>query len=383
MDGRPGSAGPVMNDIPQSDRLGEFLHPRENEFLFGHEAAEARMLETIASGKLHHAFIISGPPGIGKATFAYRLARFLFSVGLNGGGGSASLHVPSNDPVFRRVASGGHADLLTLKRPWDEKTKRFKRDLTVEEMRRVGPFFGKMAAEGGWRIAIIDKADDMNIAAANAVLKTLEEPPDNSLILLVANAPGKLLPTIRSRCQSLALQPLNDANVLRAIQSVQSGDPLALNEEEIAVVAALSEGSVGRALELAAGGGFAHYQGLCEMLFALPAVDVKKLEALAGQFAGVRGAAGWPIFRDLFLDMLARFARAAATGEVGREVLAGEAGSILSLAQRVGAPKLVDLWEEARDLFERVDAVNLDRRHAIMSIFYRIEAAALSAPSAA
>lgn len=372
-----------MNDFPQSDRLGEFLHPRENAELFGHEAAEARMLESIASGKLHHAFIISGPSGVGKATFAYRVARYLFAGGSNATGDERSLHIPSSEPVFRRVASGGHADLLTLKRPYDEKTKRFKRDLTVEEMRRIGPFFGKKAAEGGWRIAIIDTADDMNIAAANAVLKTLEEPPDRSLIMLVANAPGRLLPTIRSRCQSLALHPLSDENVMRAIQSVQADDPLALGEEEIAAVATLSQGSVGRALELAASGGFTHYQALCEMLFALPSIDQKKLDALAGQFAGVRGAAGWPIFRDLFLDMMARLARAAATGDAGREVLQGEAASILALGQRAGASQLVDLWEEAQALFERVDAVNLDRRHAIMSMFYRIEAAAQSAPSAA
>lgn len=372
-----------MSDFPESDRLGDFLHPRENDALFGHEAAETKMLERIASGKLQHAWILSGPSGIGKATFAYRLARFLFAHGGSVPVGSKSLHVSSDDPVYHRVASGGHADLLTLRRPYDEKTKKIKRDLTVEEMRRIGPFFGKKAAEGGWRIAIIDTADDMNIAAANAVLKTLEEPPDRSLIMLVANAPGRLLPTIRSRCQSLALQPLDHGDVKRAINAVQSDDPLALKDEEIAAVATLSEGSVGRALELAGGSGFTHYQALCEILFALPAINIKKLDALAGQFAGVKGAAAWPIFRGLFLDMLARLARAAATGDAGQEVLAGEAASILTLGRRVGAVRLVELWEEARDLFERTDAVNLDRRHAIMSMFYRMEAAIQSAPSAA
>lgn len=372
-----------MNDIPQSDRLGEFLHPGENAILFGHEAAEVQVLDRIASGKLQHAWIISGPSGIGKATFAYRLARFLFAYGDSVPAGAKSLHVAPDHPVYRRVASGGHADLLTLRRPYDEKTKKFKRDLTVEEMRRIGPFFGKMAGEGGWRIAIIDTADDMNIAAANAVLKTLEEPPDRSLIMLVTNAPGRLLPTIRSRCQSLTLQPLGNDDVKRAINAVQSDDPLALTDEEIAAVATLSGGSVGRALELAGGSGFVHYQALCEVLFALPGVDIKKLDVLAGQFAGVKGAAAWPIFKGLFLDMLARLARAAATGDAGPEVLPGEAAAVLSLGQRMGAVQLVELWEQARNLFDRTDAVNLDRRHAIMSMVYAMETSVQSAPTAA
>lgn len=372
-----------MNDFPQSDRLGEFLHPRENENLFGHEAAEARILEGIASGKLHHAFILSGPAGVGKATLAYRIARFLFANPDTAAPIPASLDVPKDNAVFHRVASGGHADLLTLKRPYDEKTKKFKRDLTVEEMRRIGPFFGKKAAEGGWRIAIVDTADDMNIAAANAMLKTLEEPPDRSLILLIANAPGRLLPTIRSRCQSLALQPLGNEDVKQAIQAVQAGDPLALNDDEIAAVASLAQGSVGRALELAGSGGFRHYQALCEVLFELPRLNIKKLDALAGQFAGVKGAVGWPVFRGLFLDMLTRLAKAAATGDAGPEVLAGESTAILGLAGRIGAVRLVELWEEASNLFERTDAVNLDRRHAIMSMFYKIESAARAASSAA
>lgn len=372
-----------MNDIPQSDRLGDFLHPRENEKLFGHQSAETRILEGIASAKLHHAYIISGPSGIGKATLAYRIARFLFANPPGTVREQTSLHVPADDPVFRRVASGGHADLLTLRRPYDEKTKKFKRDLTVEEMRRIGPFFGKKAAEGGWRVAIVDTADDMNIAAANAILKTLEEPPDNALIMLIANAPGRLLPTIRSRCQSLALHPLGGSDVKQAIQAVQAGDPLALSEEEIAAVGALAQGSVGRALELAGSGGFAHYQALSEVLFELPRLNVKKLDALAGQFAGVKGAPAWPVFRGLFLDMLTRLAKTAATGEAGPEVLEGESAAILGLANRIGPVRLVELWEEASNLFERTDAVNLDRRHAIMSMFYRIEAATHDASSAA
>lgn len=363
-----------MSDYPEGDRLGEFLHPRENPNLFGHEGAEAHVLEMMRTGKLHHAWILSGPRGIGKATFAYRMARFLIAHGQEGAAGAKSLHVEKDHPAFHRIASGGHADLLTLRRPYDEKSKKVKRDITVEEMRRIGPFFGKKAAEGGWRIAIIDAADDMNANAANAVLKTLEEPPEDSLIILVTHAPGKLLPTIRSRCQVLQLSPLETPQIVSAIQSLQEGDPLALREEEIQTIAPLAEGSVGRALELSASGGFEYYQALLQILFALPGIDIKKLEVLAGQFAGVKGAAAWPIFRELFLDVLARLARTAATGATRQEIIEGEAQGLLSLGQAIGAKGLVDLWEEARELFDRVDAVNLDRRHAIMSMIYRIEA---------
>jgi DNA polymerase III subunit delta' len=368
-----------MSNFPESDRLADFVHPRENTALIGHEAAESQMLEMISAGKLHHAWIVSGPKGIGKATFAYRLARFLFAHNGKVPDGTTNLHIDKSHPVFRRVQSGGHADLLTLRRPYDEKTKKIKRDLTVEEMRRIGPFFGKKAAEGGWRIAIIDTADDMNIAAANAVLKTLEEPPNNSLILLIANAPGRLLPTIRSRCQSLQLQPLCADHIFEAIRGVQAGDPMALKDSEIEAVAGLSNGSVGRALELALGDGFVHYQALLELVCELPKLDIRKLEALAGKFAGVKGAPAWPIFQGIFLDLLCRLARIAATADVGEEIIPGEGARLLAVSNRISAPALVELWENARNLFDRTDAVNLDRRHAIMSTFYEIEAALQSA----
>lgn len=368
-----------MSDYPESDRLGDFPHPRENPFLFGHAAAETRLLEMMRSGKMHHGWILSGPRGIGKATLAYRLARFLFAYGVEGARAARSLAVPEDHPVFSRVAASGHADLLTIRRPYDEKTKKIKRDITVEEMRRIGPFFGKKAGEGGWRIAIIDAADDMNINAANALLKTLEEPPENALVILVTHAPGRLLSTIRSRCQRMQLEPLETVDIVEAVGALEGLQPQGLKAADVAHLAPLAEGSVGRALELTAAGGLDYYRALVTILTDLPEIDMRKLETLAGTFAGVKGAAAWPIFQDLFLDSLSRLARMAATGQEGVEVMEGENAALRSLAARIGPKGLVDLWEEARELFGRTDAVNLDRRHVIMSMVFRIESAVKTA----
>ncbi|MGE4220885.1 MAG: DNA polymerase III subunit delta', partial [Alphaproteobacteria bacterium] len=193
-------------------------HPRRTAGLLGHEAAEATILQLWQANRLPHAVLLSGPRGIGKATLAYRIARFILANGVHAAqepslfGDIApppdSLHIGEDDPVFARVASGGHADLLAIERSVNPDTGRPRRDIVVDDIRKVTGLIRHTAAEGGWRIVIVDSADDMNQNAANALLKMLEEPPPNVLFLLVNHAPGGLLPTIRSRCRRLALSAL-------------------------------------------------------------------------------------------------------------------------------------------------------------------------------
>src|ERR1700737_4487361 len=171
--------------------------PRANPILLGHQAAERTLLDAMHQGRMHHAWLITGPEGIGKATLAFRFARRL----LAGQEGTAdSLALDPTHPVFRRVVAGGHADLKTVERAIDEKTKRLKRDIAVKDVREINGFMALTPAEGGWRVAIVDGAEDLNQNSANALLKILEEPPSRAVLILVCSATGRLLPTIRSRC---------------------------------------------------------------------------------------------------------------------------------------------------------------------------------------
>ncbi len=241
--------------------------PRANDCLFGHAAAEAALCGAITGGRLHHAWLITGPEGVGKATLAYRFARRLLA------GGADTLDMPPTHPVFRRVAAGTHADLLSVEREWDDKKKRLKKQVSVESVREIPAFLRLTPAEGGWRVVILDGAEDVNPSSANALLKVLEEPPRRAVLLLVCSAPGRLLPTIRSRCRNLALSPLDGAEMAQALQRYLPSTPQA----ERATLAALAQGSPGRAVALAEAGGAKLAALAAEALHAGP--DIRLLRA--------------------------------------------------------------------------------------------------------
>lgn len=205
--------------VTEADAIAGVPLPRAQTRLIGHGHAEAEILDAYRSARMHHAWILAGPKGIGKATLAFRFARFALahpdarSADVRA---ATSLAISDDHPDARKVAGGAHPGLLHLKRPYDPKRKgkdKIKQDLTVDEIRRTVPFFGSTGSEGSWRICIVDAADDMNANAANALLKILEEPPRNSLFLVIAHSPGRLLPTIRSRCRTLRLHELSERQV--------------------------------------------------------------------------------------------------------------------------------------------------------------------------
>ncbi|HCK19633.1 MAG TPA: DNA polymerase III subunit delta', partial [Thalassospira sp.] len=207
----------AKDDLPAEENPFE---PRRNDALLGHEEAEKTILDAWNSKRMHHAWLLCGPKGVGKATLAYRMARLILSGGgENGCAGlfgdqNDGLYVDPEDPVSRRIAGGGHGDLKVIERLYDDKKKRLQGEITVANVRTVGNFMSKTSAEGGWRIVIVDAADELNRNAANAILKVLEEPPSNAMMILVAHHPGRLLPTIRSRCRRLNLAPLDDHQVV-------------------------------------------------------------------------------------------------------------------------------------------------------------------------
>src|SRR5215471_17962453 len=225
--------------------------PRETTVLFGHDQAEGEFLAAYRSGRVPHAWLIAGEPGIGKATLAYRLARFVLAHPDPSRVPTAnSLTLDPAHRTVRRIAVNAHPDLLALERTVGE-TGRMRTVITVEQVRRLVTFFGSTAGEGGWRVCIVDSADELKYPeGSNALLKMLEEPPRRSLFLLVSHAPGRLLPTIRSRCRRLALRPLGQGDVARAAAVALGVDK---DDPAIATAAAAARGSVSRAMALAGG----------------------------------------------------------------------------------------------------------------------------------
>ena len=220
--------------------------PRDTAALVGQEPAEQRLLWSLQSGRLPHAWLLTGKPGIGKATLAYRMARFLLARPDGHSGLGVDLSIDPEDSVFRQVAASTHPDLLVLERGVNERSGKPRSEIVVEEVRKVGERLRRTASDGGWRLLIVDSADEMNRSAANALLKLLEEPPPQALLLLISHAPGRLLPTIRSRCCNLPLAPLPDRLVI-ALMAEQLPD---LTDEECRSLAVLAEGSVGKAVAL-------------------------------------------------------------------------------------------------------------------------------------
>ena len=335
-------------DIEEPDRVEGQPHPREVYDLIGQDDALARAARIVRSGRPPHGLMLAGPAGIGKATLASRIARYVLRFGASPEG-PADLSIPQNNLVSRQIEAQSHPGLLVLKRPVDEKTGRLKTVVSVNEIRRLGGFFGLTSADGGWRVAIIDAADDMNDNAANALLKVLEEPPARSLLILISHAPGRQLPTIRSRCQRLDMKPLGDA-VLTGALAQRLPD---IGTDDRAALMRLAEGSLGLALQLAEEEGveFAHR---AEALLAARAPDVKALLALAERVG--RSQDGVKNFGDLLLRALSRRIRARAAAGEGNERSAA-------------------LWEHVSALFERALEVHMEPRQTVISSGSAIAAA--------
>lgn len=360
----------VSNDLPSP-------HPRAAADLIGHEAAERLLLDAWASGRMPHAWLIGGVPGIGKATLAYRFARFALSQGGEAGGlfGAAapatSLAVPAGHPVFNRVAAAGHADLLSIERPMDEKKGRLKRDIPVDEVRRIQPFLRLTAAEGGWRVVVLDGADRLNTAGQNAILKILEEPPERALLLVVTDNPGGLLPTIRSRCRKLMLNPLPE----QVVFDLLGGQRPSLDGSDRAALARLAEGSIGRALDLADAGGLALYRDMVGLLSPLPRLDTAGLHGFADRIARRGAETSYEVATSLLTWWLSRLARGIARGELPPPVVPGEGELMQRLAGERGLDRWVEVWEKVSRLFERAESANLDRKQVVLNALLAVEAA--------
>jgi len=291
-------------------------HPRETERLFGHGEAEQALLAAYRSGRMPHAFLIGGPQGIGKATLAYRVAKFVLahpdplSPAVQS---AADLAVSADNPAARRVTMQSHPDLLTIERTANDKGK-LRTQIVIEDVRRSIGFFGSTAGEGGWRIAIVDSVDEMNQAGENALLKVLEEPPPRSLLFLISHAPGSVRTTLRSRCRRLALRPLPVADVVAATANALNRTP---DDEEIRAAAQLAEGRVARAISLLDGDTLALHQQVIALLGQLPALNPQALHALGDSLGGTDQRA-----LDNVLDAVNGWLSAQLTGHTDRARMA-------------------------------------------------------------
>jgi DNA polymerase III subunit delta' len=333
------SAPSELND---SDRIEGFAHPRETFALLGQDAALARAGRALRAGRPPSAWLITGAPGVGKATLAYRIARYLLCFGATGDG-PEDLSVPQDNPAARQVAAQSHPGLLVLKRAINPKTGKLMTVLSVDEVRRLADFFGMTSGAGGWRVAIVDTADDMNDNAANALLKMLEEPPANAMLLLLSNTPGRLLPTIRSRCQRLDLRPLDDATLEKALAQHLPDMPAS----ERAALARLSGGSIGAALTLATGEGAALAQEADRLIEHARDPDLLALLTLGEKLARMRDG----------LDQFGQFLTEALADRIRAKARSGARG----------LERWVQLLGRIEQGFGRATGLNLEPRQTVLS----------------
>lgn len=327
-------------------------HPRRAQGLTGHRAAETRLLQAHQSGKLHHAWLISGPEGIGKATLAYRFARFLLHVPASEKAKAhTSLHVPPEVPVFRQVAAAAHPDLFVLQRAVDQRNKRLKTEIAAEDARKAQDFFSRTAGAGGWRVSIIDPADELNAESANALLKVVEEPPARSIFLIVCHHPGRILRTIRSRCLHLPLDALSIDETLEVLRGLPPQAAGTGGEAEFRQAAELSRGSPGRALGMIGSQGTAAFAAFLKHSRLSTAVAAE----IAGIFSGRETAEDYAIFCRLLLGWIGEEARARALNGAGSALAEAHADINSSLRQ--------------------ADALNLDRRQTVTDALLRLEEA--------
>ncbi|MDC0033705.1 DNA polymerase III subunit delta' [Alphaproteobacteria bacterium] len=358
----------------------KYLKPRENPDLIGHKVAEERFLSAWRSSRLPHGWLVTGPRGIGKATFAFRLARFVLANGrsakptnlFDDAEKSKGLYLTPDDPVFRRIASGAHPDLTTLERSINHDTGKLRASIAVSDVRDAGDFMRLTASEGGWRVVVVDSIDEMNVNAANALLKTLEEPPTHALLLLVSHAPGRLLPTIRSRCCQLPLKLLAGDQVSDLLTR-QRPD---LSEAERHAIASLADGSPGRALALAQEDGLTLYRELMLLLSDLPRPPVGALHGYGDKLARNGAEEKFRATTALLGWWLGRLARSGARGEGGPSpIVPEEEGLAVRMLAAARVEQWMEVWEKVNRLADDTSRLNLDRKQALLSVFYALQSA--------
>lgn len=337
-------------EAAEPDQLEGAPHPRDQFAFFGHKEGEEAFLEGLRNGRLHHAWLIGGPQGIGKATLAYRVARTVLDPRRAGDPSLSDLAMSPDNPVARQVAALSHPNLAILRRAPATDKKGPSATIPVEAVRRALGMFGSTAADGGYRVCIVDSAEDLTISSANALLKMIEEPPPRSIFLIVSHAPQRVLPTIRSRCRRLLLRPLANAEIRSVVASL--GAPWTGTADDVVDQAlTYGEGSARRTLELLDANKVGFIEQVTRLLQALPRTDLRQVHALAEALARRDADDSY----ELALETVQRWVT---------ERLREQAG--------LGASRLaplVEVCEKIARTAREIDVFNLDRRPFILTLF--------------
>lgn len=336
-------------DTPkQYDDIDGVIRPSQNSKFFGHEKIVNSIARMREEGRLHHALLFEGPQGIGKATFAFQLAWNVVSNQTEG----FSPPVETS-PIWRQIAQGSHPSVIHLTRRYDSKTERFNTGITVDDIREVNRFLGQTAYDGGWRIVIIDTADDMNRAAANGILKTLEEPPEKTLFFLISHFSGRLLPTIRSRCHSVEFRPLAYKGMHAALHNILENQ---LPEEpKLDSIIAEANGSVRKAALLLCYGGMEiiHAQ---QQILNQPTFDVVKAQTLALALSGRDAVIQFQQFCENLLGMI--------SAQATQYALANN--SLL-------ADRYASIWKDIANEISQTESYNLDKKQFVINVLYKLQ----------
>jgi DNA polymerase-3 subunit delta' len=360
--------------LVEPDRLADFSAPREVDRVFGHDEALAEFASAFGSGRIHHAWLLVGPEGVGKATLAYHFARTVLA---HTGPGEAASDMQADHPVFRKVAGLAHPNLLLIRRSWIEKSKRYSQWIGVDEVRRLRAFLGHSAGEGGWRVVIVDRADELNQNAANALLRALEEPPPQTLFFLISSAEGRLPVTIRSRTRMLRVTGLGAEDLERAVRAALERDGQKAEPKTLALALALSQGSVRRALELVSGEGIALYEDILSTFASLPDLDGARLHKQVDRLSSAGYTERLEFYLSLMLGLMERLIRFGATGGG-----AGEAEQTLAkrFVSKGNLAQWAEAWEALSQAGAEAFALNLDRSLLVLDGWFRLQQLAREHP---
>lgn len=346
---------------PDHDDIDGVAPPQINDFITGHTDIREFLGQAYQEGRMHHALLFEGPQGIGKATTAFHLAGHILS---NSNAETASLQLATPDysrSPYRQIAQDIHPALMHITRPLDPKTGKYRTGITVEEIRRITHFLSRTSHDGSWRIVIIDPADDMNRNAANALLKTLEEPPARALFILISHSSGKLLPTIRSRCQSLTFKALPDADLQQALTVVGRGIGIDTeNQQQFTALTARAEGSVRKAILMLAYGGLDITDTVDAIIREQP-FNVHKAQTLAN----VLGGRDAEIQNDLFTDYIL-------------EIVADQALNYAAKGAVAQAGYWSQFWSKLQSELNDTASYNLDRKQGAMIMLSRLHTGLLT-----